>query len=110
MGSAGNRGHHSATSRSEPKAERSCVTTGSGAQAAAPGVTVVVTDTHALIWYATGPQRKLGRRARAVFERAERGDAVIRIPALVLVELAEAMRRGVVHAEGEIGRASWRER
>lgn len=63
-------------------------------------MTVVVTDTHALIWYATGPQRKLGRRARAAFERAERSDTIVHIPALVLVELAEAMRRGVVHAEG----------
>ena len=69
-------------------------------------MTVVVTDTHALIWYATGPQRKLGRRARAVFERAERGEAIVHIPALVLVELAEAMRRGVVRADGGFSRWS----
>ena len=69
---------------------------------------VAVTDTHALIWYAVGPQRKLGRRARAIFDRAERGQAVIHIPVLVLVELAEAMRRGVVSSDQGFGR--WSER
>ena len=69
---------------------------------------LAVTDTHALIWYATGAQRKLGRGARAVFERADRGDAVIYIPALVLVEMAEAMRRGVLRADEGFSR--WSER
>ena len=67
---------------------------------------VAVTDTHALIWYAAGPQRRLGRRARAVFDRAERGQAVIYIPALVLVELAEAMRRGIVRSDDGFSRWS----
>jgi PIN domain nuclease of toxin-antitoxin system len=71
-------------------------------------MTLAVTDTHALIWYATGPQRKLGRGARAVFERAERGDAVIYVPTLVLVELAEAMRRGIIRADEGFSR--WSER
>lgn len=69
---------------------------------------LAVTDTLALIWYATGPQRKLGRGARRVFERAERGDAVVYIPTLVLVELAEAMRRGVIRAD--VGFSRWSER
>jgi hypothetical protein len=30
---------------------------------------------HALIWCAMGPQRKLGRGARTLFDRAERGQA-----------------------------------
>lgn len=60
---------------------------------------LAVTDTHALIWYATGAARKLGKGARAVFERADRGQAVIYVPTLVLVELAEAMRRGVLRAD-----------
>ena len=71
-------------------------------------MTLAVTDTHALIWYATGRQRKLGRGARAVFERAERGEAVIYIPALVLVELAEAVRRGAIRADEGFSR--WSER
>ena len=53
-----------------------------------------VADTHALIWWSVGPGKKLGRRARAIFERAERGSATIYIPVLAFVEVSEAMRRG----------------
>ena len=46
-------------------------------------MSVAVTDTHALIWYAVGPSRRLGRQARALFDRAERGQATIFVPVLV---------------------------
>lgn len=69
-------------------------------------VTVAVTDTHALIWYAMGPQRRLGRRARSIFTQAERGQATIYVPVLVLVELAEAIRRGVIRCDGGFTRWS----
>lgn len=59
-------------------------------------MSAVVTDSQALIWYGLGPQRKLGRRARATFERVDRGQAVVHVPVLVLVEIAEASRRGSV--------------
>jgi PIN domain nuclease of toxin-antitoxin system len=65
---------------------------------------VAVTDAHALVWYAMGPQRRLGRRARALFERAERGQAVIYVPVLVLVEIGEAVRRGALTCDGGFGR------
>jgi PIN domain nuclease of toxin-antitoxin system len=72
----------------------------------AEGVTrVAVTDSHALIWYAIGPGRKLGRAARALFAKAERGRATIYVPALVLVEIAEAFRRGGLRRDG--GFARW---
>lgn len=71
-------------------------------------MSVAVTDTHALIWYAMGPQRKLGRGARAVFQRAERGQATIYVPVLVLVEIAEAIRRGVIRCDGGFSR--WADR
>jgi PIN domain nuclease of toxin-antitoxin system len=71
-------------------------------------MSVAVTDSQALIWYATGPTRKLGRRARNLFARAERGEATIYIPVLVLVEIAEAMRRGAVLSDFGFGR--WSER
>lgn len=67
-----------------------------------------VTDTHALIWYAMGRHRKLGRAARTLFEQAERGDARICVPTLVLVEIAEAMRREVLRAAD--GFTAWSER
>lgn len=57
---------------------------------------LVVSDTHALIWYAQGRVNKLGSRAREVFERCDRGQAVVYLPTLVLVELGEAVRSGRV--------------
>jgi len=63
-----------------------------------------VTDAHALIWHALGRPRKLGRRARAAFERAERGEATIHVPVIVLVEIGEAVRRGGVRFEGGFSR------
>jgi PIN domain nuclease of toxin-antitoxin system len=71
-------------------------------------MSVAVTDSHALIWYAMGPARKLGRRARTLFERAERGQATIYVPVLVLVEIAEAVRMGAVPSDGGFSR--WAER
>jgi PIN domain nuclease of toxin-antitoxin system len=59
-------------------------------------VSVAATDSHALNWSAMGPARKLGRRARALFERAERGRATIYVPVLVLVEISEAIKSGHV--------------
>lgn len=65
-----------------------------------PAVSVAVTDTHALIWYGMGPQRKLGRRARTLFAHAERGQSTIYVPVLVLVEIAEAIRRDAIRCDG----------
>lgn len=53
-----------------------------------------VTDTHALIWHLQR-SRKLSAKARALFRKADRGEARIVIPSIVLVEmvyLAERMR------------------
>jgi PIN domain nuclease of toxin-antitoxin system len=69
---------------------------------------VVLADTHALIWWAMGPERRLGRRARTIFARAERGQATIYISILTLVEIAEAVRRGAIRCEGGFSR--WTER
>jgi PIN domain nuclease of toxin-antitoxin system len=62
-------------------------------------MSVAVADSHAVIWYAMGPSRKLGRAARTLFERAERRQAMIYVPVIVLVEVAEAIRRGSVRCE-----------
>jgi PIN domain nuclease of toxin-antitoxin system len=67
-------------------------------------MTIAVTDSHALIWYAMGPGRRLGRAARALFARAERGEATIYVPTLVLVEVAEAIRRGALRYDGGFSR------
>ncbi|HEV3051915.1 MAG TPA: PIN domain-containing protein [Longimicrobium sp.] len=59
-------------------------------------VTLAVVDTHALIWYAGQRWQKLGREARRVFEEVDAGNGAIFVPALVMVEFGEAVRRGEV--------------
>lgn len=45
------------------------------------------TDTHGLVHHLTGRQRRLGRRARIIFNRADRGLDIILIPFTVLEEI-----------------------
>lgn len=52
-----------------------------------------VADTHALLYYAGGSQR-LGRRAAALFARADEGNAIIYIPAAVAWEVTLLARVG----------------
>jgi PIN domain nuclease of toxin-antitoxin system len=47
-----------------------------------------VTDTHPLIYYYSHAQRNLSDRARAVFEQAENGEALILVPAPALWEVS----------------------
>jgi PIN domain nuclease of toxin-antitoxin system len=68
---------------------------------------LAVTDTHALLWFATGAHRRLGRAARRLFERADDGYAAIYVPTLVLVEVAENVRLGRVALE--TGFLAWEE-
>lgn len=48
---------------------------------------LLATDTHALVHHVVGQSRKLGRRARAVFDRVERGLDTLLIPFTVLEEV-----------------------
>jgi PIN domain nuclease of toxin-antitoxin system len=66
---------------------------------------LAVVDTHALVWWAKGEHRRLGRRARRVFEDVEAGRASLYVPTLVLDELGELSRRGIITLKG--GLASW---
>jgi PIN domain nuclease of toxin-antitoxin system len=59
-------------------------------------VELAVTDTHALLWFAQGLHRKLGAVTRRIFDAASAGEAVIYVPALVLVEASESIRGGGV--------------
>ncbi len=61
-------------------------------------MTLAVADTHALIWFAIGPRRKLGRRAAEFFARAEQGTATLYVPTFALLEVSEGIRRGKVSA------------
>lgn len=69
---------------------------------------IAVTDTHALIWYATGRAERLGRKARGVFERVDRGRAAVYVPVLSLVEIGDAAQRGLVRLGG--GTIEWMKR
>jgi PIN domain nuclease of toxin-antitoxin system len=55
------------------------------------------TDTHALVHHVVGQSRKLGRRARAVFDRVERGLDTLLIPFTVLEEVMRLSEVGKVH-------------
>jgi PIN domain nuclease of toxin-antitoxin system len=68
-------------------------------------VELAVTDTHALLWWARGEKKRLGRSARRVYEAVDEGRAVLFVPTLVLVEIGDLARRGIVRLAG--GVTSW---
>jgi len=45
------------------------------------------TDTHGLVYHLTGQKKKLGRRARVIFERTERRQDAVLIPFTALEEI-----------------------
>ncbi len=51
-------------------------------------MSVYVTDTHPLIWYAANQKAKLSKKALRVFEKAWTNQAFIYVPAPVLWEIA----------------------
>ena len=53
-----------------------------------------VADTHAFIWLMTGQERRLGRAATRVVERASRGLGELRVSAASLHELSRLLERG----------------
>jgi PIN domain nuclease of toxin-antitoxin system len=61
---------------------------------------LAVVDTHALVWWAKEEHRRLGRRARRMFERVESGSAALFVPTLVLDEVGELARRGIIMLAG----------
>jgi PIN domain nuclease of toxin-antitoxin system len=58
---------------------------------------LLATDTHAFVYHVVGQSRKLGRRARAVFDRVERGLDTLLIPFTVLEEMMLLSEVGKVH-------------
>ena len=57
---------------------------------------LAVTDTHSLLWHASGRVQKLGPRARDHFERTDRREAAIYVPTFVLAEVGELVHLGRV--------------
>jgi PIN domain nuclease of toxin-antitoxin system len=56
-----------------------------------------VTDTHALIWYLEDDPR-LGSAANAAFAACERGEGVVYIPTICLVEIVYLTEKGRISA------------
>ena len=62
----------------------------------------LVVDTHALVWYLSGWERRLSARVRRTFSAAERGRSTIHVPVAVLFELVlleHAGRLRISHRE-----------
>lgn len=59
-------------------------------------MSVYVTDTHPLFWYAANQQSKLSRKALRLFEKAWAGQAFIYVPAAVLWEVALLIKAGQI--------------
>ncbi len=58
----------------------------------------LVTDTHALIWYLEDSSR-LSPAANQAFEECERGEIVIYIPTICLVEIIYLQEKGRISAD-----------
>ena len=57
---------------------------------------VFVTDTHPLIWYASGKHSRLSQRVVRIFEDAQAGRALIVIPSPVFWEIALLVEHGKI--------------
>ncbi|MCZ6624012.1 MAG: PIN domain-containing protein [Deltaproteobacteria bacterium] len=58
---------------------------------------IFVTDTHGLVYHLTGQRKRLGRRARVIFERTERGQDAVLIPFTALEEVMLLSEAGKIH-------------
>ena len=57
-----------------------------------------VTDSHSLIWYLTDDKR-IGRDALSIFTKADRGEATIIVPTIVLAEIIFICEKKKVNLE-----------
>ncbi len=59
-----------------------------------------VADTHSFLWYLTDSP-KLSSKARAIFDRCERGEVIIIIPAIVLLECIDILEKKEINLKFE---------
>jgi PIN domain nuclease of toxin-antitoxin system len=72
--------------------------------ARADALAAVVVDTHPLVWYACDQRRRLSPLAKKVFERFERGQCSLFVPAPVLLELWFLSLNGTIETAPSLGR------
>lgn len=63
-----------------------------------------VTDTHPLLWYASGAHHKLSRKALRAFEAASRAEGLVYIPAPALWEISMVLKESRVSLPEPFGR------
>ncbi len=61
-----------------------------------------VADTQALLWFAGNARRKLGKGALRAFDAYQAGEAVLYVPAPVVLETWFLARRGTIRLEGTL--------
>jgi PIN domain nuclease of toxin-antitoxin system len=66
-------------------------------------VSVYVTDTHPLVWYATSKSGKLSKKALSAFSAASRDEALIYVPGFVLWEVAMLLKIGRISLQEDYG-------
>lgn len=59
-----------------------------------------VTDTHPLIWYSTDKLHELSPKVRKLFEKAAKGESLIYIPSVALIEAAMLVHKGTINLPG----------
>ena len=70
-----------------------------------------VTDTHGLIWYLEDSPR-LGSGARQAFDACDRGDAIVYVPTMCLVEMTYLQEKGrispdlIIRLDDELSRGT----
>jgi len=57
---------------------------------------IYVTDTHPLVFWASDRQRRLGKRARRIFQEVEQGKHSVIVPVVVLEESARLVEKRVI--------------
>jgi PIN domain nuclease of toxin-antitoxin system len=60
---------------------------------------IYVTDTHPLVFWSSNRKRRLGRRARRIFQETEQGKHSIIVPIVVLEEINRLVERRLVRPE-----------
>lgn len=60
---------------------------------------IYVTDTHPLVFWSSNRKRRLGRRARRIFQETEQGKHSIIVPIIVLEEINRLVERKLVRLE-----------
>ena len=79
-----------------------------GVRGNAAVTSLLVLDTHPLLWYAAGAEKKLGAEGRKAFRAYERGEAAFYVPAPVVIETWFLSMNGTIKLEGSI--AGWWQR